>query len=254
MRHTHLAVFLIGSIGLVSHTAAQQAEFDIEDTLVVGATEIDYGLNLVMTAVSPTRVGVEAALDFSDLQTRLPGLLSEEPILDSCGSRTDLSEFVVEAQGEIVSLSGKLDTQFFECTKTRENVFARGEPTDRWIFGFSASATARFSDKCVTYELVDAVVQPLEQLRDIEGFVEDVEALRVILLEVAGRFLSQRPFCPAFPEEFEPLDPVYESGGPREIGDGGLGAYLKGSIDTSTATIIGILHVLQEEGVVPGPP
>ncbi len=254
MRHVFFAMFLFSGIGFVSPSTAQVAEFDIEDTLVVGTTEIAYGLNVVMTAVSPTRVGIEAVLDFSDLQARLPELLAEEPILDSCGSRTDLSEFIVEAQGEVVSLSGKLDTQFFECTKTRENIFVRGEPTDRWIFDFSGSATARFSEKCVTYELVDAVVQPLEQLQDIEGFVEDVEALRAILLEVAGRFLSERPFCPAFPEEFEPLDPVYETGGPREIGDGGLGAYLRGSVDTSTATIIGILRVLQEEGVIPGPP
>ncbi len=254
MKHAQFAAFLFGGICLFSASVAQEAEFDIDDTLIVGTTEIEYGLSVVMTAVSPTRVGVEAVLDFSDLQARLPDLLAEEPISDTCGSRTELSEFMIDVQGEVVSLSGKLDTQFYECTKTRENIFARGEPTDRWIFGFSASATARFSEKCVTYELVDAVVQPLEHLRDIEGFVEDVEALRAILLEVAGRFLRERPFCPAFPEEFEPLDPVYKAGGPREIGDGGLGAYLKGSIDTSTTTIIGILQVLQEEGVIPGPP
>ncbi len=254
MRHVCFTMFLIGGFGLASPSTAQVAEFDIKDTLVVGTTEIDYGLNVIMTAVSPTRVGIEAVLDFSDLQARLPDLFADEPISDTCGTRTDLSEFVVEAQGEIISLRGKLDTQFFECTKTNENVFVRGKPMDRWIFDFSSSATARFSEKCVTYEIVDATVQPLEHLRDIEGFVEDVEALRSILLEVAGRFLSERPFCPAFPEEFEPLDPVYETGGPREIGEGGLGAFLRGSIDTSTTTIIGILRVLQEEEVIPGPP
>jgi hypothetical protein len=96
-------------------------------------------------------------------------------------------------------------------------------------------------------------VNPLQQVED-RALTEDLQAVRVILLEVAGRFLEERPLCPELPPELASLDPVYESGGPREIEDGGLGLYLSGSIDVSTTTILDILRVLQSEGIIPGPP
>ena len=74
-------------------------------------------------------------------------------------------------------------------------------------------------------------------------------------MNVAGRFLEERPFCPELPPELASLDPVYEVGGPREIEDGGLGLYVDGSIDVSTGTILNISALgIAEQGIIPGPP
>jgi hypothetical protein len=228
-------------------------EFDLEETLTIGGTEVPYRLDLVMRSVAQTRLGVEALLDLRDLQLRLPGIVSGEPVSDACGSRTDLIELDVEAEGEVVSVTGLIETQFFECERTSETGFQRGAPTDKLRLGFSATASARLREKCITFELLDLAVNRLQEAED-RALTEDFQAMRVILLEVAGRFLEERPLCPELPPELASLDPVYESGGPREIDDGGLGLYLNGSIDVSTTTILDILRVLQGEGIIFGAP
>jgi hypothetical protein len=254
MSHTRAAAFLLAAWTVGPAASAQQVEFDLEETLTVGETEVvSYRLDFVMSAVARTRIGVEALLDLREIQRRLPSIVSGEPVSDDCGSRTDLIDLAVEAEGDVVSVSGLIETQLFECERTSETGFQRGAPTDMLQLGLSASASAHLREKCITFELVDLAVNPLQQVED-RALTEDFQAVRVILLEVAGRFLEERPFCPELPPELASLDPVYESGGPREIEDGGLGLYVSGSIDVSTTTILDILRVLQSEGIIPGPP
>ena len=253
MRYALAAPFLLAASALCSAASAQQVEFDLENTLTLGETEIRYRLDLVMTAVAPTRLAVEALLDLRDFQQRLPGLLAGEPVAEGCGSRTDLTDLSVKAEGDVVSITGLIDTQFFECERTSETGFERGAAKDRAELVFSASASASLRGKCITFALTDLALSPLQQVED-PVLAEDLQAVKVILLDVAGRFLEERPFCPELPPELASLDPVYEVGGPREIEDGGLGLYVDGSIDVSTGTILDILWVLQSEGIIPGPP
>jgi hypothetical protein len=248
------AALLLAASTHCSSVSAQQVEFNLEDTLTIGETDVPYRLDLVMSAVAQTRIGVEALLDLRVLQKNLPDIVSGEPISDDCGSRTELTELAVEAEDDVVSVTGLIDAKFFECERTSETGFQRGAPTDQLKMGFSAAASALLREKCITFELVDVAVNPLQQVED-RALSEDLQAVRVILLEVAGRFLEERPLCLSeLPPELASLDPVYESGGPREIGDGGLGVYVSGSIDVTTTTILEILRVLQSEEVIPGPP
>jgi hypothetical protein len=46
------------------------------------------------------------------------------------------------------------------------------------------------------------------------------------------------------------LDPHYVAGGPREIGEGGVGAALSGSVDASAGTVIRLLAVLRARGIL----
>lgn len=245
---------MVAATAFCSIACAQQVEFDLTDTITFGDTDIDYRLDIVMSAVTPTRVGVVALLDLRSFQDRLPDLIAEEPVSDGCGSRTDLTSLAVEVDGEVISLVGELNTQFFECTRTDEANFRRGTPTDRWQLGFDASASARLEGTCLTIKLEDMVVRQLAEVEERDGLAEDLDALRVILVEFAGKFLEKRPLCPELPDELGSLDPVYKSGGPREIGDRGLGFYIDGSIDVSTTTILSVLRILQREEVIPGPP
>jgi hypothetical protein len=253
MSYSRAAALLLVGCTIGSVASAQQVEFDLEDTLTVGGTEVPYRLGLIMSAVAPTRLGVEALLDLRDFQLRLPGIISREPVSDDCGSRILVIELAVDAEVDVVSVTGLIETQFFECERTSETGFQRGAPTDRLSLGFSATASARLHEKCITFELLDLAVTPLQEIED-RNLTEDLQAMRVILLEVAGRFLEERPLCPELPPELASLDPVYDSGGPREIEDGGLGLHLNGSMDVSTTTILNILRVLQGAGIVFGAP
>lgn len=248
------AAFLFAVSTFCSAAVAQQVEFDLEDVLTVGETEVAYGLDLVMTAASPTRIDLEALLDMRDFQKRLPGLLAEFRISDDCGSRTDLTEISVEAEGDIVAVTGLIDRRSFECNRINETDFRRGAATDRLEVAVAVAASAGLSGKCLTFELVDLSVDFADSGEDQDFPSEDLEALRLILLQVAGRFLGESPLCPELPPEIASLDPVFESGGPREIENGGLGLYIDGSVDVSTTTMLDLLRVLQEEEVIPGPP
>jgi hypothetical protein len=253
MSYSRAAALVLAGWTFCSGASAQQVEFDLEETITVGGTEVPYRLDLIMSAIAQTRIGVEALLDLRDFQLRLPGIVSGEPVYDDCGNRTDLIELAVEAEGDVVSVTGLIETQFFECDRTSETDFRRGAPTDKLRLGFSATASARLHETCITFELLDFAVNRLEEVKDL-ALTEDLQAMRVILLEVAGRFLEERPLCPELPPELASLDPVYESGGPREIEDGGLGLYLNGSFDVSTTTTLDILRVLQGEGIIFGAP
>ncbi len=254
MNRIPVAALLFAASTCCSAALAQQVEFELDDVLIVGETEVAYGLDLILTADSPTRIGLEALLDLRDFQKRLPGLLAEASISDDCGGRTDLTGISVEAEGDVVAVTGLIDRQSFECNRINETDFRRGAETERLEVAFGAAASASLSGRCLTFELVDLSVDLADSVEDPESPGEDLEGLRVILLEVARRFLGERPLCPELPPEIASLDPVFESGGPREIENGGFGLYIDGSVDVSTTTMIGLLRVLQKEDIIPGPP
>jgi len=249
-----VAALLFAASTYGSVALAQQVEFDLKDVVTMGETEVGDGLNLIMTATSPTRIALEALLDLRGFQKRLPGLLAEARISDDCGSRTDLTEISVEAEGDVLAVTGLIARQSFECNRINETDFRRGAALDRLEVAVGAAASAGLSGKCLTFELVDLSVEFANSAEDLDFPSEDLDALRMILLQVAGRFLRDRPFCPELPPEIASLDPVFEAGGPREIENGGLGLYINGSIDVSTSTMLDLLRVLQEEEVIPGPP
>lgn len=248
------AALALTASALISPACAQQVEFELTETISFGDLEINYRLDLILEVLAPTRVGLVALLDLRDFQARLPDLIKEQPVSDGCGSRTDLTELAVEAREDVISLVGKLNTQRYECIRTDENNFQRGAPTDTWKLGFDASASASLEGTCLTLEIVDMVVEPLEEIEDAGELAEDLNALRVLLIDFANAFLEKRPLCPEMPAELASLAPVYNSGGPQEVEEGGLGVHIDGSIDVSTTTILSVLRVLQRESIIPAPP
>jgi hypothetical protein len=76
--------------------------------------------------------------------------------------------------------------------------------------------------------------------------------LRSAILEEGAKFLSENPVCATLPDEISTLAPSFSDGGAREIGDGGIGAALSGSVDTSAATMVSLLALMKEHGVLGG--
>ena len=46
--------------------------------------------------------------------------------------------------------------------------------------------------------------------------------------------------------------PILEAGGTREIGEGGIGVVVSGSIDTSAATMMKLLALMQSRDIIGG--
>ncbi len=117
----------------------------------------------------------------------------------------------------------------------------------------------------VTHGLSNApVVKVEDSIRILVGFLTEGDCLEHLSNELfhgrtqqpktAGMIMKRHPICVQMPPELASLEPSYDTGGTRELGDGGLGVYLQGSVDVSTDTLVDIMQVLQNKGILPPPP
>jgi hypothetical protein len=248
------AALLLAALALAPAAAGQQVDLTFGQSVTVRGTKIDYVLDLDLAAAAPTRIEAKAVIDLTDLQRRLPGLLAGTPLVDNCGVRIALRSIEAEAQDAAVVASGRLDAELFDCARTGPAAWQRGATERVAQVDFRAEVSAELREECVVFLLRDLELTSPESIPAVDTGSGRVAAARTLLVEAAGLLLEEIPFCPALPAELAMLDPSYESGVPEEIGDGGLGLALRGSIDASTTTVLGVLRLLQERGVLPPRP
>ncbi|WP_170774653.1 hypothetical protein [Ruegeria lacuscaerulensis] len=233
---------------------AQQVDFIIDATLPVRDTDLPYKLNLTLTAVDTTRIGVGALLDLRGAQKIVPERLADNAIVDNCGLQVRLDDISFGAKDDAIDLDGEVTVTLFECSRTSERDFQRGQEKNSILANMSTEATVELRDNCAYIKLIDLTLTAPEAQR--EQILEDdtLESVKELMLAAVDLVLNETPLCPELPAELASLDPVYESGGPREIGDGGLGILLDGSVDVSPSTILDVLTVLQQQELIPGRP
>ncbi len=233
---------------------AQQVNFVIDATLPVRETELPYQLNLNLTAVAPTRIGVGALLDLREMQKIVPEKLADNAIIDNCGLQVRLDDISFRAKDDAIDLDGEVTVTIFECSRTSERDFQRGQEKNAFLANMSTEATVELRDNCAYFKLIDLTLTAPEAQR--EQVLEDdtLESVKELMLAAVDLVLNETPLCPELPAELASLDPKYEKGGPREIGEGGLGIFLDGSVDVSPSTILDILTVLQQQELIPGRP
>jgi hypothetical protein len=115
-----------------------------------------------------------------------------------------------------------------------------------------ATAKATVRDQCIEFSLTDVELDPRGFLGAIANLLGLTTLVRSAILEEGGKFLSENPVCATLPNEISTLAPSFSDGGAREIGNGGIGAVLSGSVDTSAATIVSLLALMKERGVLEG--
>jgi hypothetical protein len=245
---------LLLALALPGAGFAQEVDLEFGQSVTVRGTRIDYVLDLALAAAAPTRIGVDATVDLTDLQRRLPALLAGTPLVDNCGVRIALQSVDAEAEEAAVVVTGRLEAELFDCERTGPAAWQRGATERVEEIDFRASVSAELREECVVFLLRDLDFTSQESIPAIDTGSGRVAAARTLLLEATALLLEEVPFCPALPAELAMLDPSYESGVPEEIGDGGLGVALRGSIDASTATVVEVLRLLQERGVLPPRP
>lgn len=239
-----------------SGPAASPGRLDgrIDSTLDIGGTEIAYTVDVGLAAAGPTRIDVETRLDLRNLQSRLPDLLAGRALVNICGGSIDLNRLEAEATGRSVALRGLLGVNSYDCTQTEPGTWMRGKLLDATEIAVRADLSAEIVESCVVFRLLDLSRDPPGAFVQLETGSGRVEAARELLLEAAWLLLEEAALCPDFPPELAVLDLRLDSIAPEEIGDGGVGIDIDGSIDVSPETVIALLRLLQARGAVPPPP
>ena len=232
--------FIVGAVFGLS-ASANPVEFKLAAKLPIGEDEITYAVDLSLTAMGPNRIRANVLFDLRNLQNRLPVIATAEPIFELCGFHTILTELALNTEGDVVSVAGKARSEFFKCTRLSEIDFQRGELEESFDLGLSGAYSVSLSGKCAVFRVVDLEVVSLEEAENSRQRSYKLQSAKTLLLESIRLVLEENPFCPTLPPELASLDPIYESVSPQEIGDGGLGIAMTGSVDVSPSTILDIV-------------
>lgn len=234
--------------------SAQQVNFVFDAALPVRDEKLPYKLDLQLTATAPTRIGVGALLDLREIQDAVPERLANSAFVDNCGLQVILDDLDLEVEDDAIALDGDVSITTFECNRTSDRNFQRGNQKKAFSANVSTQASVELRDNCAYFKLIDLTLTAPETQREQLLKDDTLDSVKELMLAAVGHILNDTPMCPELPAELASLDPVYDKGGPREIGEGGLGVLLDGSVDVSPSTILDILTVLQRQELIPGPP
>lgn len=225
---------------------AEDVTFRIADSVPVKGKDLPYTLLLSLEETAPTRLGAAASLDLRSFQKNAPWILSNV-LQETCKRKFALAVSDVRADGDALVAEGQVQAKFFACDTRDPKTHYRGV----LLFGQNVDvlirASADVSGNCLNLQLEDVHL-------DLQGFIGTVsdaigltDRARELILEKGAEVLAENPVCPSLPDELAGLEPSFTSGGVREIGAGGVGAALKGSVDTSAETLLDLIAVMQEK-------
>jgi hypothetical protein len=223
----------------------------IPGDLPIGSQTLPFVLYAGLSPETETRLGVNSFVDLRLVQTRLPDLASGV-LEETCEREIALSLIETEAEGDLVRARGTVRARFFFCNRSDPAGEKRGTLWLSQNVDAIATAKATVRDQCIEFSLTDVELDPRGFLGGIANLFGLTTLARSVILKEAGEFLSENRVCATLPEELSTLAPTFSDGGAREIGDGGIGAALSGSVDTSAATIVSLLALMEEHGVVEG--
>ena len=83
-----------------------------------------------------------------------------------------------------------------------------------------AVAKAEVQGQCLTFSIKSVDLSPRGFIGTVSNLFGLTNRINDAVLEKGGEFLAAHPVCPPLPEEFSVLDPIYESGGTREMPSG----------------------------------
>jgi hypothetical protein len=230
-------------------TYAGDVALKTAQTYRVGDTNLPFTLYVGLSPASETRLAVKAFVDLRPLQTELPAIASRS-IDASCSLALDFDVDDAVAERETVRASGSVLATLYRCRSHDTENEHRGMRLWSQRIDFVAAATAGIERDCVAFRLADLDLRPRGLIGGVATLIGLTERARVAILDRGGAFLKDNPVCPKLPETLVMLDPQYVTGGLREIGDGGVGAALSGSVDASAGTVIRLLAELRTRGIL----
>lgn len=238
----------------VAEVLPDNLKVEIENALTIRESEVSYLLEIGLSIVGPTRIGVETMIDLRELQARLPDLIAGETLVDTCGGSVLIDRLEIEGSAAVLIATGKLDVTTYECDRTAPGTWERGAVLKDDEVGVRADMSADLVENCIVFRLLDIVRDPPGAIARLDTGSGRTQAARALLIEAIGLILEDNPLCPELPAELIALDPSFDRGAPQEIGEGGVGVAFNGSIDLSPRNVVDLLRQLQARGAVPPPP
>lgn len=231
---------------------AGEVQFSISNKIPARGKNLPYTFNAGISSVTSTRLGFRGLLDLREIQVQAPALLSGT-LEQSCSLNVDFELDDARASGDLIELVGSVDVELYRCrNEESEGTNGRGVRFISTTVGIAAAARANVQDQCVHFDLADVVLQPTGFVGGLVNLIGLTERVEEVVLTKAKEFTEENVICPEMPSELSSLNPVFDAGGTREIGDGGIGVALSGSIDTSAMTMMELLAVMQSRGIVGG--
>lgn len=237
--------------GLDPSSYAGDVSFKISEDIPIETGSVPIVLYAGLSPVTDTRLGARALVDLRLAQVRLPVLLSGV-LVDDCGLEVSLDFAGVEQDGDRMRAGGLVTARFFGCRSEGKPEEERGRRFFTQKLEAIAEATATVRNDCIEVSLVDLKLDPHGFIGGLATLFGFTESARKAILKESASFLAENPICPVLPAELASLDPSFSSGAPVELGDGGVGATLSGSVDVSAATLISLLAVLKEKDLIEG--
>ncbi len=239
---------------LASRASANDVSLTFTQDLTLRETQVPYTLDLVLTETGATRIGVEALLDLTSVQAELSTAMDGFVIADVCNLYAEIRELDVTVRGDVFEFVGVVEAQVYECAREGLQATDRGALVLSQALALQAQAAVRVQENCVALTIPDLTLTLAGAIELSPERKETVRAASDALLKAAERLMARHPICPKLPEALRSLSPSYDKGGTQEIGDGGAGVALQGSVDVSTQTILSVMQALQSAGVLPPAP
>lgn len=229
---------------------AGEVTFSIAEAFPVGDSNVPFALYLGLAPESETRLGVNALIDLRELQRALPGLISDT-LNPSCGLSLDVTLNDARAVGETVRGNGTVKAAVYRCQVSGTGEEERGTRLLTQTVDVDVAVSVGIQGDCIVFSLVDLELAPRGVLGWLANLLGVTERVRSVIRENGGATLSENPVCPDLPEALALLNLHYGEVVLREIGDGGIGAALSGSVDTGAETLISLLALGQSNGDLP---
>ena len=240
----------------VAPFAGQPGAVDIASasTIALRWRDIATALDVRLSAATPSRIAAAARLDLRDLQRQLPEIVAGEVLVDTCGGRVVLRRLEIDGEGTDIRARARLDVETFACERTGPGSWERGAVKGAEEVGVRAGMSARAVGECLAFRVFDIRRDPPGVLAQLETGSGRAEAARGLLQAAVDILLEDNPLCPELPPVLAVLAPSIDRASPQEIGAGGVGIAAEATVGAGPDTLVALLSLLQERGVVPPAP
>ncbi len=239
---------------LASPAVAQSVDLRVGTSQEINNAEVAFNLDVTLTAVDETRLEVDALLDLQEFQENLRAMTSGLFVLDNCGLQVELQDLQATTRGSDLTVDSAAIIRTFKCERTGDAQFTRGEVTRELPSTLTSTVGVSVQNNCAAFELSNLSLETDENFASQFANEQTLEEVNDLVVGAIDLVVQQNPICPTLPEELSALAPTYDAGGVTEIGDGGVGVALEGTVDVSVSSILDLLSYLQAQDVLPPPP
>ncbi len=229
---------------------AGDIKFLLPTEVPIGEEMFNVAFYAGLSSATETRLRVNAMADLRAIQARFPELASG--VYDnSCSREVSVQVLETEAIENHVELRGTMFVRFYSCNQN-----ASGEERGGlWLtqeIDAKAKVEAFVEEQCVRFSVAELELDPRGFTGIIAKLFGAIDRARAEILEQAEIYFDANPICLTVPKELKPVSPQVTLVKALEIGEGGIGAEIQGSIDTDATTLVNLLSVMELSDIIEG--